>query len=361
MKKEQKTDIDKIWESVDSWFQPNNLALKEAIDYTVQEDYFSRVDIQYAIRAIRQKLSREVLIDWRNRVSKSPKETKSDVLSSRNILCLHAGNLPMVGFQDTLAVLLSGQAYHGKISKKDPFLLPAFLEHLQENGLMNNAQWSTRLADLKNTRADAVLFSGSEKNLPKIQRKLEAFEMVDESTKYLNRRAHFSIAYIQDDYPKTFKDLTEAVFRYGGMGCRSVAVVVAPFGLNEIKCHLTDYVEAFWLENPHDVQPEPDLRYQMAYNKAIERPQAWLDHFLIQEGGLPPEKPFTLYWVEGELNQVQSIAEEYRVALQNIYVTRPDINITGFEDRIDWLHNAQRPAIDWKPDGVDTLKWLLQL
>jgi len=355
------TDIDKIWESVDSWFQPNNLALKRTINYTIQENYFSRADVQYAIRAIRQKLSQEVLVDWHSRVSKSPGETKSDSLNFGNILCLHAGNLPMVGFQDILAVLLSGHAYQGKISTKDPFLLPAFLEHLQDNGLMKEARWSTQLADLKNTKADAVLFSGSEKNLPEIRRKLEALGMVNKSTKYLNRTAHFSMAYIQDDYPKTFKDLTDAVFRYGGMGCRSVAVVVAPFGLNEIKCHFTDYIEAFWLENPQQTKPEPDLRYQMAYSKAIERPQAWLDHFLIQEGGLQPEKPFTLYWVEGGPGDVQAIAEEYRDILQNIYLTRSDINISGFEDRIDWLHNAQKPAINWKPDGINTLQWLMQL
>ena len=54
-------------------------------------------------------------------------------------------------------------------------------------------------------------------------------------------------------------------------------------------------------------------------NKAIERPHAWLDHFLMQEGGLQPEKPYTLYWVEGSLEEVKAIAEEYyRDALQNI-------------------------------------------
>ena len=351
-------DIDKICEVIDSWFQPNNLTLNKAINYTVQEGCFSRADVQHAIRAIRQNLDKKVLSDWIKQAGKSNSETDN----SRRVLCLHAGNLPMVGFQDVLAVLLSGNRYYGKISRKDPFLLPAFLEHLQKNGLMEQAQWSTQLSglEMKSSRADAVLFSGAEENLPEIQQKLNALELVDSSTKYLNRTAHFSIAYIQDDYPKTFKNLSEAVFRYGGMGCRSVAVVVAPFSLNEIKCEFTDYIEVFWLKNPQHAKPEPELRYQMAYNKAIERPHAWLDHFLMQEGGLQPEKPFTLYWVEGGLEEVQAIAEEYREALQNIYVTRPDVNIPGFEVRIDWLHNAQKPAINWKSDGVDTLQWLLE-
>ena len=353
-------DLDKIWEVIDSWFQPNILALSKAINATIKNGFFSQADVQHAVRAIRQKLDKKVLSNWIKQARPYNSEIDIKTDHPKEVLCLHAGNLPMVGFQDVLALLLSSNRYYGKISRKDPYLLPAFLEHLQKNGLMKQAQWSTQLSglEIKNAKADAVLFSGAEENLPDVQDKLKALKLVDSSTEYLNRTAHFSIAYIHDDYPKTFKDLTEAVFRYGGMGCRSVAVVVAPFSFNEIKCQFTDYIEAFWLKNPQHAKPEPELRYQMAYNKAIERPHAWLDHFLIQEGGLEPEKPFTLYWVEGSLEDTQSIAEEYSDALQNIYVTRPDIFISGFEDRIDWLHNAQKPAINWKPDGMDTLRWL---
>ena len=155
------------------------------------------------------------------------------------------------------------------------------------------------------------------------------------------------------------KDLVEAIFRYGGKGCRSVAVVVAPFGLDSIKCELTDYIEAFWLENPQFEKPEPKLAQRFAYNKAMERPQAWLDDFLLQEGGLEMDQDFICYWVEGDETKVQELAKRFAGQLQSIYITEPDITIPDHSDKVEYLSDAQRPPIYWKPDGTDILRWLI--
>lgn len=155
------------------------------------------------------------------------------------------------------------------------------------------------------------------------------------------------------------EDLTEAIFRYGGKGCRSVAVVVAPWSLDSIKCEFTDYIEAFWLDNPQHQKPPPKLKHRFAYNKAIERPQAWLDHFLLQEGGLEMDQDFICYWVQGDEQTTAQLAEQSGDQLQSVYITHPDTIIPGFEERTEFLSDAQRPPIFWKPDGVDVLKWLV--
>ena len=78
-----------------------------------------------------------------------------------------------------------------------------------------------------------------------------------------------------------------------------MAVVVSPISFKDLTCHFQDYVEAFWLKNPQIKRPSPLLEYQFAYNKAIEREQVWMDHFLIQESEDFPEMDFTLHWVTG--------------------------------------------------------------
>lgn len=155
------------------------------------------------------------------------------------------------------------------------------------------------------------------------------------------------------------EDLVEAIFRYGGKGCRSVAVVVSPFLLEDIKCELTDYIEAFWLDNPQYEKPKPKLKQRFAYNKAIERPQAWLDDFLLQQGGLELDQDFICYWVQGDEQKVSELADEFDEQLQSIYITHPDIKIHDCENKIEYLSDAQSPPIFWKPDGVDVLEWLI--
>jgi len=354
---QKKELLKKVWRAVDGWFQPDNMKLKRAIERTVDENLFRFPDIKHAILALKENISEDILAAWQERYWRN---NVSDA-DPKKVLCLHAGNLPLVGFQDVLAVLLSGNQYLGKISKKDPWLMESFLKFAAEKEGLDSLSWSRSLQDHQNAGVDGVMFSGSAQTVPVIKEKLAQLEITKAGTHFVIRDAHFSMAFIRDDDPKTMRDLTEGVFRYGGQGCRSVAVVVAPFELDEIKCHFTDYIESFWLQNPQHTSPDPVLRYQWAYNKAIERPHAWLDHFMIQQGGIDTSRSFTLFWVPGDQQKAKEIAEKHRHGLQNIFVPDRETVIEGFEDRMDLLSNAQRPPIDWKPDGVDPLQWLVNL
>jgi hypothetical protein len=153
-------------------------------------------------------------------------------------------------------------------------------------------------------------------------------------------------------------DLTEAVFRYGGTGCRSVAIVVAPFHLNEEKCGFTDYVELFWMKNPQLQKPDPSLFHRYVYNRALEIPQAWLNDFLIEENVSRPKEKFILYWVKGDFETLTDLVAKYSVGLQSVYSTSSYIGklVNGFV--IEPLSQAQAPPIWWKPDQIDTIEWL---
>jgi hypothetical protein len=346
--------LNKLIEALRNWFVPDNQGLREAIRKTVDEGYFAEHDVRHAIRALKQALLPDELNDWLQRSLPDP---TADIVEPKSVLCLHAGNIPMVGFQDVLVTLMSGHRYVGKVSKKDPYLLPCLLDYLNESGF--DISYALTLEEIPTQTFDRVLFSGSEESVPKVKQALRTEELVTSSTQYLIRTAHFSIAYLDSLHPEHMKALTEAIFRYGGQGCRSVGIVVSPYPLDEIKCGLTDYIESFWLNNPQHLKPEPKLAYRFAYNKAIERSQAWLDDFLLQEGGFELDQSFITYWTQGEWDELVSLADYFGPMVQQLYLPTPDYDLGRWNHRVDMLSQAQSPHLDWQPDGVDPLQWLL--
>jgi hypothetical protein len=269
----------------------------------------------------------------------------------QKVLCLHAGNLPLVGFQDALGTILSGADYFGKLSRKDPYLLNSLLEKVKEFGVESRLEWSTDLEDFTHLQADKVLFAGSEQSVEPVKAELKRIGAMSEQAELVIRTAKFSIAYITDESPETITDLVEAIFRYGGQGCRSVGVVVSPIPLSGLKCHFQDYIEAFWLKNPQLKKPGSALEYQFAYNKAIERPQAWMNDFLLQESEDSPELDFTLNWVQGDEDKVRELLSKFGGAVQAVYTSGQKIE--GI--KTEFLSQAQTPPLWWEPDGIALL------
>lgn len=345
--------IELINGAVQEWLSPDNMDLKKAIDRTVQENLFSMADIKHQIISLKKTVHKAGILTWADNSG-----LQHQSLQGKKVVCLHAGNLPLVGFQDLLAVVLTGGIYIGKLSKKDPYLLPTFIQILRQRGLLESSSWNTNLSNLSDTLGDAVLFAGSEESVGPVMEKLRKQNIIKPSAQALLRTAQFSVAYIEDNQPKTMKDLTEAVFRYGGQGCRSVAIVIAPFHLKAEKCSFTDYVESFWLHNPQHKKPGAGLEYRYAYNKAVDKPQAWLNDFLIEEG-LPDEiKKFVLFWIKGSENDLRRVVSEQMHNIQSVYV-QPGSNISevaGIKTEI--LSSAQQPPIHWQPDRVDSISWL---
>lgn len=350
--------IETLLEVADRWLSNDNEYLMEAAGRTVEEEFFAAHDVKFALRTIRKSINRTALEEWVKRAGLSDENDAG----GQNVLCLHAGNLPLVGFQDAFSTLLSGARYTGKISRKDPYLLPTFLNEVKKTAVWTDmdVQWSHRLDDFEDMQNDSIIFAGSESSVPGVKEAIQDLNLSTEQTHYLIRTAHFSMAYLDRPDKRTMKDLVEGIFRYAGKGCRSVAMVVSPFSLDSIKCELTDYIESFWLENPQHEKPSPKLKQQFAYNKAIDRPQAWLDDFLLQEGGLEFDQDYVCYWVPGDESTVAELAEKYGDRLQSVYITHPDIEIRGLEKQVEFLSDAQQPPINWKPDGMDTLEWLVE-
>lgn len=344
--------IKTIQEAINAWLQPDNEILMGAIQKTVDENLFDGSDIRHRIRHLKNSVTENNLSAWCSRAG-----LESPSLIDREICCLHAGNIPLVGFHNLLAVLLTGANYYGKLSRKDPYLMSSFLKVLENFELVKPECWATQLDHFQGINADAVLFSGSEASVTPVRKSLAELKIANDKTPELIRTAHFSIAWITDNKKETMENLTEAVFRYGGNGCRSVAYVVAPFSLKNEKCTFTDYVESFWLNNPQHQKPSPSLYHRYAYNRAVGIEQAWLEDFLIEETMVSPDEKFVLHWIEGGLNEVEDIIR-MNTHVQSVY-SNSEIGEKIVNKVVEPLSQAQTPPVWWKADGIDTIKWML--
>jgi hypothetical protein len=267
------------------------------------------------------------------------------------VLCLHAGNLPLVGFQDVLAVLLSGRPYAGKLSRKDPWLIDSFLKVLKRIHPTAQVDASIVLEYYRNAGFDTWMFAGSDASLSPVESLLSQHHIIKPNSRSLRRTAHFSATMLTDTNDIILSDLCEAMFRYGGRGCRSVAIVYSAKTLREIQNELSTMAQQWFSKNRYLEKPNQVVLYRHAYNRAVGITSILAGSHVIQEGTPSPDYPEVIYWQP--LSDAHTVRNNYGPALQEVY-NSATVNTTT-------LSLAQRPPIDWKPDGTDTLKWLLTI
>lgn len=333
---------------VKRWLANEDGLLKTAVEETISSGYFSRPDIVFALRSLRETVSEITLEKWI--------EGKSPVSNPKNVLVLHAGNLPLVGFQDILAVLLSGHRYHGKLSRKDPFLAASFLNFAKKAFPESIGHFSADAKTLS-IQHDALVFSGSELSAPEVLHWLEKNGLLKPQAPKLLRTAQFSVAYVDEMTEENMPYLTEAMLRYGGKGCRSVAIIVCPKPLKSNSCSIVDHTEAFWVGNPGAEKNRMTSVYH-AYYRASGFPLTLVDHFMLVETQPDPSIPNTVFYVRGGAEKVGEIMARFAGKIQTVY-TEHEAAISGISTEL--LKEAQKPPVYWKPDGVDTLNWLCSL
>ncbi|WP_232803110.1 acyl-CoA reductase [Gracilimonas amylolytica] len=344
----KKAHIDHMIGATKKWLDPENPHLQEAISKTASEGLFSLQDVYHQLSVLRGNVENGDIQEWVKRAELSNEQNAK----VRKVLCLHAGNLPLVGFQTALGVILSGADYYGKVSRKDPYLLSSFLEEIQRSDPEQKISYSRDLNSFEDLKADKVVFAGSEESVSDVKAEIKRLKAAKQGAEYIIRTAKFSIAYLDEWNADVRQDLTEAMLRYGGKGCRSVAVVVAPFGLDEVREELKQAINSYWKQNPQYQKPTSDLKYQYAYNEGIQQNQLWLNDFLIQESEELPDTDFTVNWVNGGKDTVRDLRISFGQMVQSVYTCEEVIEGIDTEP----LSSAQSPPLYWKPDGVDVIK-----
>lgn len=139
----------------------------------------------------------------------------------RIIGLIFAGNIPLVGFHDFVAVYLSGHRAEIKLSGKDPYVFPAVLQILSEV----DPQIGERFRFVEKLQNfDAVIATGSNNTNRYFRKYFNGYPSILRS----NRT---SVSVLDgNETPDELRGLGHDIFDYFGLGCRNVTKLFVPEG-----------------------------------------------------------------------------------------------------------------------------------
>ncbi len=278
-------------------------------------------------------------------------------ITPRTVGIVAAGNIPLVGFHDVLSIILAGHHALIKLSSNDRYLLPMMLElaTLQLPSLADSYTFTENR--LKNQ--DAVIATGSNNTA-------RYFEYYFRDVPHIIRKNRNSIAILTGK--ETLEDmqaLSEDVFRYFGLGCRSVSHLKVRRGYNFDLFFNGMYEQRELINNKKYLN-------NYDYNKAVYLMSEFdlLDNefLLIKEENSSYSSPIATlgYSYYDGLDQVKQEIQQNAENLQCV-VSSPEVNkqIGATQDlqtpQFVGFGETQQPALSDYADGVDTLQFLISL
>ena len=259
--------------------------------------------------------------------------------SKKTIGLILAGNLPGVGFHDIFMVLLSGGKVKIKLSSEDRVLLPHILLMLPEE-LKANINLIDKL-DLE--VVDAVIATGSNNTS-------RYFETYFASKPNIIRKNRTSCAVITGrETEEQINALGEDIFNYYGKGCRNVTKLFVPSDYSFQ--HILDVLSETYSEVIHNSKYSNNYDYYKSIY-LVNREEHLDTGFLILKENSGWGAPLSVLYYEKYDNE-DGLKEKLAAEQDQIQCVVGD-NYIPFGE-------AQRPKIDDFADGLDTMKFLLNL
>ncbi len=177
--------------------------------------WFTERNVRLALASAGKMLSPEKMEKWLSGYNFSQKPSRK-----MRIGVIMAGNIPLVGFHDMLCVLISGHSFAGKLSSKDDKLLPLLARIISclEPEIERDIHFESGF--LK--EFDAVIATGSNNSA-------RYFDYYFGQYPHIIRRNRNSAAILSGDETEAeLEKLADDIFRYFGLGCRSVSKLYLP-------------------------------------------------------------------------------------------------------------------------------------
>ncbi len=260
--------------------------------------------------------------------------------SPKKVGLILAGNIPMVGFHDVIAVILGQHIPLIKLSSKDKTMLPFLLSTWNEFSDGNvEYEFVERLQNF-----DAVIATGSNNTA-------RYLEYYFKDSLSIIRKNRTSVAILKgDENVEELQLLAEDIFRYFGLGCRNVTRFFIP------QDFLIDKIFESFL-NFDKVINHHKYANNYEYNRAIyllNQDRFWDNNFVMLKEDEALFSPlsvlnFTRYQ---NIDEVKNFINENTENIQAI-VAKPEL---GF-DSINF-GEAQNPGLDTYADNVDTMAFL---
>ncbi|MEP6701202.1 MAG: acyl-CoA reductase [Bacteroidota bacterium] len=256
----------------------------------------------------------------------------------KNVGIVMAGNIPLVGFHDFLAVFISGHKAVVKSSSKDKVLLMHLVEKLAEWELevRNLVEFSEMLKG-----CDAYIATGSNNSS-------RYFEYYFGKYPNIIRRNKTSVAILSGkETNEELEKLADDVYLYFGLGCRNVTKIYVPSEYDFIPL-----LEAFrkynYLADHHKYKNNYD--YNLAVNLLNKKYYMTNDSVLLIEDT-------ALFSPISQLNYEFYSSE---TVLTASLAANTDLQCIVGEKQTPF-GSAQSPSITDYADNIDTLKFLRSL
>ena len=319
-----------------------------------ENPWFTETNIRFALHAVVMDLDEKNLNEWTARYPFLHVETHGRASLQKTIAVIMAGNLPLVGFRDFLAVLISGHKILCKLSSKDDVLLRFLAEKL----IQIEPKFTELICfeDHVIKGFDAVIATGG-------HHAVEHFYDYFSKYPHIIRGHRNSCAIlIGTENTDELRGLFEDMFRYFGLGCRNVTKLFVPKDYDFQP--LIEAVMNVGAEHapPGHAQPtlyqsleqhhlyQNNLQYQTAVSALNARKTIDATVFsLIENPTLTPPISVVHYEMYSDLSDVRNSLEAQKNQLQCI-VSHTDIP----------FGHAQKPTLFDYADGVDTMLFLFE-
>ena len=193
----------------------NTVLEKTLIESHSYNSWFTIDNLKLSLKNWSNSLQENIISDW---LSKYNIEDKS----SKKIAIIMAGNIPAVGFHDLLCSLLLNFDCIVKLSSEDKLLIPFIVKFLESRNekLKNKVTFeSEKLKDF-----DGVIATGNNNSH-------RYFDYYFSKYPNLLRKTRHSIAVLDGkESDNDLSELSNDIFNYFGLGCRSVSKVFIPYG-----------------------------------------------------------------------------------------------------------------------------------
>lgn len=312
----------------------------EQLDATVRRahllnGWFTEENVRHAFTCWGESLNTEALAQW---ASAYPELMRAR--DPRTVGLILAGNIPVVGLHDLLCVWMCGHRARVKCSSQDPALLPALFDVLDRfsPGATDRIVFQTG----KLGAVDAVIATGSDNTA-------RYFEHYFGHLPRIVRKSRMSVAVLDGtETPEELAALGEDIFRYFGLGCRNVSRLHLPMDFD---------LDRFFTA----IYPWNAIVHHNKYGNNFDYTRAlWLlDGVTFLENG------FVLMREDPALASPVAAVHYARYDAPS----QVAMSLTAEADRIQCIvghghlpfGTAQRPGLADYADGVDTLRFLLDL
>jgi hypothetical protein len=299
--------------------------------------WFTKENICFALKQWSELLKEKSLVQWLSNYPNSNSQPKT-------IALIMAGNIPLVGFHDFLACIVTGHNIIIKQSSNDRHLLPFIVSYLiHEESLIKS---KIKFVDNKIEKFDAVIATGSNNTA-------RYFNAYFKNKPSIIRNNRNSIAILNgNESENDLKNLSNDIFRYYGLGCRSVSKIYVP----------KNYDFDVLFKAVYKWNPVINIRKYLNnydYNKAVYI----MSEFDIIENGFLMLKedrrlssPIATLFYEYYDN-----VSELKIKLKAISSEIQCIVANGFNSKEIKFGSTQSPALKDYADGVDTVDFLLKI